>query len=60
MSNSNAAPQFPYDHLGILGFEKLRRYVPPKRQSANDAAAPDSSETPATPAPPTPESGDRR
>ena len=28
MSESKAAPNFPYDHLAVLGFRKLKRYVP--------------------------------
>jgi hypothetical protein len=31
MSDSKAAPGFPYDHLAILGFDRLKRYVPPPR-----------------------------
>lgn len=33
MSNSKAAPGFPYDHLSVLGFERLHRYVPPKQEA---------------------------
>lgn len=28
MTNSKAAPNFPYDHLKCLGFDKLKRYIP--------------------------------
>ncbi|CAN5923165.1 hypothetical protein BH11MYX4_BH11MYX4_05600 [soil metagenome] len=42
MSNSTAAPGFPYDHLAVLGFRKLRRYVPPL--SAPPSAPPRSEE----------------
>ncbi len=31
MSESKAAPGFPYDHLAILGFDRLKRYVPPMK-----------------------------
>ncbi len=51
MSNSKSppsgapAPAFPYDHLAVIGFRKLQRYVPPAK-TANQAER----ETP--PAPP--------
>lgn len=54
MSNSKSppdrapAPAFPYDHLAVLGFRKLQRYVPPSKSVAVEAER----ETP--PAPPSP------
>jgi hypothetical protein len=30
MKISKAAPNFPYDHLAILGFEKMKPYIPEK------------------------------
>ncbi|HXX68377.1 MAG TPA: hypothetical protein VEK07_14400 [Polyangiaceae bacterium] len=49
MSESKAAPGFPYDHLAVLGFEKLQRYVPPKQAPAAQAR-------PASEQPPKPKS----
>jgi hypothetical protein len=40
MSDSKAAPGFPYDHLAILGFERLKRYIPPKRPEASPPSWP--------------------
>lgn len=51
MSESKAAPGFPYDHLAILGFEKLKRYVPPARSRSKSQAPPDASKE-AIPDPP--------
>lgn len=44
MADSN--PQFPYQHLAVLGMDKVKKYVPPPKSSNPDAAA----------APPDPES----
>jgi hypothetical protein len=55
--SSSAAPDFPYDHLGVLGFQKLQRYIPPLRAIVPQAeeSEPDPSGTavtpPGTPAP---------
>lgn len=54
MSNSKSppdrapAPAFPYDHLAVLGFRKLQRYLPPSKRAAVEGEA--ERETP--PAPP--------
>lgn len=55
MSESKAAPGFPYDHLAILGFDRLKRYVPPAKSSGGPPARPGpDEETP--PSPPNDES----
>ena len=49
MSESKAAPGFPYDHLAILGFDRLKRYVPPMKSPAagsQSRPAPEEGETP--------------
>jgi hypothetical protein len=50
MSESKAAPGFPYDHLAILGFDRLKRYVPPVKSSGVPPARPAPDED--TPPPP--------
>ncbi len=40
MSESKAAPGFPYDHLAILGFDRLKRYVPPMKSPAAQPSQP--------------------
>ena len=53
MSNSKSppdrapAPAFPYDHLAVLGFRKLQRYVPPSKRAAVEGEA--ERETPSAP-----------
>jgi hypothetical protein len=42
MTDSKAAPGFPYDHLAILGFDRLKRYVPPPRPPAAQPSWPGS------------------
>ncbi len=32
MANNEANPCFPYQHLAVLGMEKLKKYVPPEGQ----------------------------
>jgi hypothetical protein len=46
MSESKAAPGFPYDHLAILGFDRLKRYVPPVKSSGPPARPAPDEETP--------------
>ena len=55
MSNSksppSAAPAFPYDHLAVLGFRKLQRYVPPAKAAERETPpAPPSAPLDAKPA----------
>ena len=47
MSESKAAPGFPYDHLAVLGFDRLKRYVPPMKSSPapQSRPAPEEDET---------------
>jgi hypothetical protein len=54
MSDSKAAPGFPYDHLAILGFDRLKRYVPPPRPEAVQPSwpGPDGEEHPSSTVPP--------
>ena len=54
MSESKAAPGFPYDHLAVLGFEKLRRYVPPTRPSVTSKSQPPADRAPRTASTPPP------
>src|SRR5690349_7967649 len=35
---SDKPPQFPYNHLGVLGINKLKRYVPPSKEWCMQAA----------------------
>jgi|HubBroStandDraft_3_1064219.scaffolds.fasta_scaffold1357503_2 hypothetical protein len=52
MSESKAAPGFPYDHLAILGFDRLKRYVPPMKSppapQSRPAAEEDETATPSS------------
>ena len=52
MSDSKAAPGFPYDHLAILGFDRLKRYVPPPRPEAAQTSSPDGEDNPSPTLPP--------
>jgi len=53
MSESKAAPGFPYDHLAVLGFDKLKRYVPPMPpEGAPRVRPPPDEDEQTTPAPP--------
>jgi hypothetical protein len=40
MSESKAAPGFPYDHLAVLGFDRLKRYVPPMKSPGGPQSRP--------------------
>jgi hypothetical protein len=51
MSESKAAPGFPYDHLAILGFDRLKRYVPPLKSPAASPPSPPAPEEDETPPP---------
>jgi hypothetical protein len=40
MPHDNNTPRFPYQHLAVLGMEKLKKYVPPASSDTSRASAP--------------------
>jgi hypothetical protein len=40
MADNDDSAQLPYQHLAVLGVEKLKKYVPPANGSASRASVP--------------------
>lgn len=40
MADNDDSGQVPYNHLAVLGMEKLKKYVPPANGAASRASAP--------------------
>jgi hypothetical protein len=40
MADNDDSGQVPYNHLAVLGMEKLKKYVPPANGASTRASAP--------------------